>query len=97
MKHNKYNEYDSQTEQSNPGTLCDRNVSAKPEKRRPRFRPYIKNTVSVSCGLFKNDEDSGPITQHEISASFRIRLIPVLISFAIAMGIMRLTAKKKKR
>lgn len=75
--------------------------NAEPEvpaaKKRPAFRPYIKNTVSLTCGLYKNDEEAGPITQHELSTSFRVRLIPVLLALAVATVAVLLMSRKKKR
>lgn len=67
------------------------------KKKRPAFRPYIKNTVSLTCGLYKNDEATGPITQQELSASFRVRLIPVLLALAAATVTVLLMSKRKKR
>lgn len=67
------------------------------KKKRHSFRPYIKNTASVSCGLYKNDEDTAPISQHELSFSFRVRLIPVIIAAALAAGFLFLAKMKKKK
>lgn len=86
MKHNKlHNENAEQGE------------TAKAVKKRPGFRPYIKNTVSLTCGLYKNDEENGPITQQELSASFRVRLIPLLLASLAAGAAILLILKHQKR
>lgn len=84
MKHNKIQ--NENAEQGAPAA----------KKKRPAFKPYIKNTVSLTCGLYKNDEATGPITQQELSASFRVRLIPVLLALAAAVAAVLLMSRKKK-
>ena len=85
---------DKQNEQSQP--LDEASAPVVGKKKRPGFRPYIKNTMSVSCAIYKNDDDNGPVTQHEVSASFRVRIIPLMIALAVSVAVMFLVKLKRK-
>lgn len=87
---NKY----KQNEQCHP--LDETTAHVHEKKKRPGFRPYVKNTMSVSCAIYKNDVDSGPVTQHEVSASFRVRIIPLMIALAVSAAVVFLVNFKKK-
>ena len=52
--------------------------------------------MSVSCAIYKNDDDNGPVTQHEVSASFRVRIIPLMIALAVSAAVMFLVKLKRK-
>ncbi len=85
---------DKQNEQCQP--LDEAAAPVVEKKKRPGFRPYIKNTMSVSCAIYKNDDDNGPVTQHEVSASFRVRIIPLMIALAVSAAVMFLVKLKRK-